>query len=143
MRLLFRILRRWGGIFLVGAASFAAAELLWLVVAGGGRADTWWILEPTQGIISCMTVLFMAALITAVRSHPTGFSVIWCIFIAIGSIFIMLLGVMFALTTLLVIIGEWKGGEIIVPVILVINFFFVAPPVAVGWAFGALIAGSR
>ena len=149
MRLLFRFLRRWGGIFLIGAA----AELLWVVIASSGRVQSGsWILMPTnfypgaklpvqaiQGIVSCMAVLFMAALITAVRFQPTtGFSVIWYIFIAIGSSFIMLLGVMFALTTILVMFGEGQG-LIMVPFIFIYNLFVVVPPVVVGWGFGMLI----
>ena len=148
MRLLFRILRLWGGIFLIGAA--AELLFLWVVIASSGWMPMPTIIffsggkPPIQGIVSCMAVLFMAALITAVRFQPTtGFSLIWYIFIAIGSSFIMLLGVMFALfTTFLVMCGEGQGS-VLMPFIFIENLFVVVPPVVVGWAFGALIAGSR
>jgi len=148
MSLLFRFLGRWGGIFLIGAA----AELLFLgvVITVHSFGSESWMPMPTmfyaggkppiQGTVSCMAVLFMAALITAVRFQPTtGFSLIWYIFIAIGSSFIMLLGVMFALLTfLLVMCGEGQGGAA-VPVVFIYNLFVVVPPVVVGWGFGMLI----
>jgi len=110
--------------FWLGFVLFVGTEAGWFLLRAPIHAGSPWVLEPNPGIVIALLIHFVGTLLFSFALRPGGSG-----YVAFAA------GVAIAVAVMLFMVGPGN----LWPIVLVINWVFLAPALAVGFATGGFL----